>query len=325
MLVSVKHHYRFFLITGAVIVFLGMLFLGAAHWIDTADFLQRKPALSSPSDYGLDYVSVSFPSDDGLTIKGWLLPTTLDAPVVILMHGMGANRATPEDRVYGIAGDCIEHGYNVMMFDLRGQGESEGSRISAGLEETGDVTGAISYLRDEGYTGPVGMLGFSMGAATALMSAAEHEDIRAVVADSSYTDVASVIGYQLSQARLPGFLVEPALFLTKILYGVDFSACSPLKAAASLEIPVLFIHGGNDDTVPVDDAYELLAASVNALSDIWVVPEASHTNAWQARTGEYTERLFAFFEASFNSNSLPDPFPPGTAVSGGTAVTATAG
>jgi predicted acyl esterase len=94
---------------------------------------ERVPIGSNPADFGLEYVDVSFPSRDGLTLRGWWLEGGDDNPIIVVVHGSGGNRADPAERMLGIAKDLVSYGYSVLMFDMRGHGESEGEYISAGI------------------------------------------------------------------------------------------------------------------------------------------------------------------------------------------------
>ena len=59
---------------------------------------ERVPIQNTPSDYGLEYTDISFPSRDGLTLRGWWLDASDDASVIILVHGSTRNRAEPPER-----------------------------------------------------------------------------------------------------------------------------------------------------------------------------------------------------------------------------------
>src|SRR5579864_1350427 len=128
---------------------------------------------------------VTFPSiGDGLRISGWFFaaPET-PAPTVILCHGIWTGRR-----------ECLPlallfraKGYNVLTFDFRAHGLSDGKFTSVGHHETNDVLGAVHYVKDRPEVDPrrIGVIGFSMGAAASIQAAARCEDIAALVADSA--------------------------------------------------------------------------------------------------------------------------------------------
>jgi len=258
---------------------------------------ERVPVGSSPADFGLEYADVSFPSRDGLTLHGWWLEGGNDSPVIVVVHGSEGNRADPAERMLGIAKDLVGHGYNVLTFDMRGHGESDGDHISAGLYEKNDLLGAIDYIRGRGCESKIGILGFSMGAAVCLMTAPESEEIDAVVADAAYADIVSIIESEFAErSDLPRFFIPIILSMTRNIYDVDFTAIKPEEAVKETSVPVFIIHGEQDDTVPVEHAYRLKEASQNPDSRLWILPEAQHANSYLVRPTEYKEQVTSFVD-----------------------------
>ncbi len=256
---------------------------------------------SSPADFGLEYADISFPSRDGLMLRGWWLEGGDDSPTIVVVHGSEGNRGHPAERMLGIAKGLVSYGYNVLMFDMRGHGESEGEHISAGYYERNDVLGAIDYVRQLGIESKIGVLGLSMGAATCLMAAAESDEIDAVVADSAYADIVSIIESEFSRrSNLPRFFIPIILFIAKNIYDIDFAAIKPEEAVRDISVPVFIIHGGQDDMIPLEHAYRLKQASQNPDSQLWIVPEAQHANVYLARPAEYTERVTSFFDEALD-------------------------
>jgi hypothetical protein len=99
------------------------------------------------------------------------------------------------------------------------------------LNQKNDLLGAVDYIRNHGIRSKIGLLGFSMRAAISLITTAESPDISAVVANSAYVDVISLIKWKLSRWKfLCAFLVPLFLLVTKILYKIDFSRVKPLES-----------------------------------------------------------------------------------------------
>jgi dipeptidyl aminopeptidase/acylaminoacyl peptidase len=262
---------------------------------------ERAPVDGNPADFGLEYVDVSFPSRDGLTLRGWWLEGADDNPIIVVVHGSEGNRAHPAERMLGIAKDLVSYGYNVLMFDMRGHGESEGKHISAGYYERNDVLGAIDHIRQRGIESQIGVLGFSMGAAAALAAAPESDEIDAVVADSAYADIVSIIESEFSKrSNLPKFFIPIILCIAKNIYDIDFAAIKPEEAVRETSVPVFIIHGGQDDMVPVQHAYRLKETSQNPDSRLWIVPEARHANSYLVRPAEYKEQVISFFDKALD-------------------------
>ena len=283
---------------GIIFLVLAVIFGISGYAAHSMTVTTREPLTQTPADFGLQHSDISFTTSDGLTLRGWWLAGNQESSAIIMVHGVDTNRADPSVKMLDIAAELVDQGYNVLMFDLRGHGESEGSQISAGYFEKKDVLGAVGYVRQKGLA-KIGVLSYSMGAASSLMAAVETQDILAVVADSSYADLEEIIEYQFSvRSDLPEFFIPLILFMDKTLYGIDFKAVKPVEAIKKLSCPVFIIVGGKDDTVSTDQAQREFEASLNPLSQLWVLPEAEHTRCYVCRPQEYIEKIEAFFEAA---------------------------
>jgi len=282
------------LVLVVVIAFLGISgFLGYSM-----TKVKRVPIEGSPALLGLEYEEVSFSSrDEELTLRGWYLPVEGSEQVIIMVHGADGNRADPSIGMLDIALGLVEHGYNVLMFDLRGHGESDGNRMSAGHYEKRDLLGAVDYVRGLGFE-QIGVLGFSMGAVTALMATAENSDIDAVVADSSFADLKDMMEPEFAKrTKFPKFFLPTLLFVVKIIYGVDFNAIKPVELVSEIAPrPIFFVHGELDETVPLEHAYRLHQASQNPQNQLWVVPKAGHVSSYVNYPEEYMNKITTFFD-----------------------------
>ena len=154
----------------ALVVLYGLISFLIARGVTSVD---RDPQEDHPSNYGLVFEDVEFDSRDGeVSLSGWYLPGDASAPHLIFVHGNGSVRSG--DNAVDIASRLVGRGYNSLLFDLRGRGASEGDTASGGFFERQDVLGAFDYLVAERGASPdrIGLVGFSLGAATSIMSAA---------------------------------------------------------------------------------------------------------------------------------------------------------
>jgi len=281
-------------VLAAIAAFLGIsVYLGHSM---TA--IERLPVTETPAICGLDYEEISFPSRvDELTLYGWYLPAEDGDEVIIMVHGAEQHRADPGVKMLDIACGLVGHGYSVLMFDLRGHGESDGDRMSAGYYEVRDLGGAVDYVVGLGFE-DIGVLGFSMGAVTAIMTAADCDEIDAIVADSAYADLNDILEPQFAErTSFPTFFLRPLLFMVKMMYGIDFTSIKPVEVVGNIAPrPILFIHGELDDTVPVAHAYSLYEAAGNPLDELWIVPDVGHVEAYIIYPEDYMDRVTAFFD-----------------------------
>ena len=256
----------------------------------------RSPISRLPDSVGIkDYQSVSFLSSDGLTLRGWYAPTKNGA-VVITVHGHGGNREGMLDD----AALLTARGYGVLLFDLRNSGESDGQTTTLGLLEVNDVRGAVEFVAMQAGVDAsrIGVLGQSMGGATAIMSAARIPQVRAVVAESAYTSLEDNVTNGVRQvAGLPPFPFAPlVIFFGQQEAGLDITAVRPVDDMASISPrPILIVHGELDETIPVANAHRLYEAAGEP-KELYVIPNAGHAGLVQAGAEEYVRRVVGFFD-----------------------------
>lgn len=259
-----------------------------------------------PSDYGLAYEDVEFPSRKGdVMLSGWYLPSAGCEAGLILVHGISSNRTTRE--ATQIASRMIDACFNVLLFDLRAHGTSGGDRITGGIDEAKDVLGAYDYLRERGGRADrIGVLGRSMGAGAAVLAAAEEPELRALVLDGTYAKVDDLISFEIARKTPVPEWVAPvfipgASMLARALYGIDLSKLVPERVIASVEMPILVIHGDSDTRIPLEHGLRVHQAA-HPDSEIWIVPGADHGEAFNNQPDEYIERVSSYFAKRLTGN-----------------------
>jgi alpha-beta hydrolase superfamily lysophospholipase len=152
----------------------------------------REP--SSPDLDGIDAQDVCFPSLDGTRLRGLYLAGRENYATLILCHGYAKSLAEPWQ--IGLA--LNQAGYNIFLLDFRASGQSAGRYTTVGYKETWDLLAATRFVKDAYGRQPIGVLGISMGAAVAIVAAAQSPDIAAVAADSPFADLQSVLRRKVS-------------------------------------------------------------------------------------------------------------------------------
>ena len=270
----------------------------------TLTHAERPPFQLSPDVYGLAYETVRFPSrSEGLMLDGWLLEPAQPGrgrPVVAL-HGINSDRQREAGgRLLEIAAHFAGQGRVVLLFDLRGQGRSEGAYFTLGAKETGDVAGAIDYLERRGVAaGGVNLLGYSMGAASAMLEAPDDPRARAVVEDSGYAVLSEVLEVQIpKRGRRPPLFTPGTILMARWLVGFDAYAVRPLdrmNELAARGVPLLVIHGEADDLVPISHGRQL-AAAYGPGAQTYFVPGAAHVQSYLADPATYLSIVDRFFD-----------------------------
>ncbi|TMA08819.1 MAG: alpha/beta fold hydrolase [Deltaproteobacteria bacterium] len=224
-----------------------------------------------------------------MTLRGWFIPQE-QAPTVktiIALHGYPADKG---NILPAIA--FLSQRYNLLLFDFRYLGESGGSHSTVGAEETRDLRSAIAYLRSRGVE-EVGVWGFSLGGAVALMTAPHTSEIKAVVSESSYAQLDLMVPalYAIPVLRYPlGWLT--ALW-ARIFLGVDLKNVSPKDSARNLKIPVLIVHSRGDHLISFQHALLLQEAlKDNHRAEFWFHEDLLHGQL----AAEYQKRITDFFK-----------------------------
>jgi len=255
-----------------------------------------------------DYSEVHIPSrDHGIELRAWWLPSRdgAGAPSIIVVHGFGTCVRDPV--VLAPAGMLHRLGYGVLLLDLRDHGAStiEDGRTAGGTEEYRDVLGAVDWLVAQGAEpGRIGLLGSSLGAATAIIAAGQDKRIAAVWEDSGYADIETRIAEGLEDEGYPRLLAPVAVLVARLVFGDDLGSPSVLGELAHLRGRHLFIvHGALDGLIDVSHAERLVeaAGSAGVLTDRWVVADAGHVDAVLVHPEEYERRLGGFFKTAFGS------------------------
>lgn len=272
-------------------------------WIAAGELVHpiRRRSATSPADYGLTAEAISFKTRDGLTLRGWFVPTPVHAKgTLVFSHGY-AGECSP-DLIY--VPFLNGAGYNVCLFDYRGHGASEGKFTSLVHYERGDLLDAIDFLNKKGVS-RVGLIGFSMGGAIALATTPLCPNVVAVVSDCTFGELGAIIrnaalqrGYPRPGAELVSWLVE---LLASLRVHANLFSADPIRTIAKISPrPVLIMHGEADTAIPVREAYRLFSAAREP-KELWVVPGAGHRQIEEILPIEYRRRLVEFFDRAFES------------------------
>jgi fermentation-respiration switch protein FrsA (DUF1100 family) len=250
---------------------------------------------------GFDARDVQFQSVvDHLNLSGWFLDAGSDK-TVIMVHGYRDNRLQENVPGLEVARGLVAHGYNFLTFDLRDSGRSEGSFTTIGVYEQRDVLGAIAYVKGLGAPGKhIALLGYSMGAATALLVAGQDNQVQAVVSDSAFADLYPYLEDSLPVwSRLPAFPFTPLILaMEPAITGVNPRLAAPVRAVPHIQAPVLFIHGLADSQVPYHNSQELKAVAKNPADQLWLVPGADHIKSFHTDPQGYWEHVLPFLDST---------------------------
>ncbi|MEN6324742.1 MAG: alpha/beta fold hydrolase [Syntrophomonas sp.] len=252
---------------------------------------------NDPQSVGLPFENVEFPSrDDSLKLKGWLITAQNSDQTIIFAHGYRRNRADDSIPILNLARDMVQRGYNVLLFDFRNSGESDGNLTTVGQLEVRDLLGAVDYVKSKPeISRKVVFLGFSMGATASLLAGARDPEVDAVIADAPFADMRSYLEENLSVwTDLPSFPFNQAFFVVvPFLTGLDVNQVSPVHEIAQFKgRPVLLIHGTADTKIPIANSESLLKAYPQA--QLLKVPGSDHCDSYHDHPDLYLKNLEQF-------------------------------
>jgi alpha-beta hydrolase superfamily lysophospholipase len=200
--------------------------------------------------------SVSFPSNSGATIHGWLVESETNRAVVILQHGIHGSRAD----VVGRARFLSAAGYAVLMFDFQSHGESIGSHITFGYLESRDAQAAVAFAKARFPGKPIGVIGLSLGAAAAALAEPPLE-VQAFVFEMMYPTVVEATKDRIAMRfGPPGRLLSPLLTAQlKWRIGCTTDDLRPIVNVGKISAPKLFIAGTEDRDTTLAESKEIFA------------------------------------------------------------------
>jgi uncharacterized protein len=231
---------------------------------------------------------VSFTASDGVLLRGWYVPPQNGA-AIILVHGYGGARQhmLPEARILAGAG------YGVLLFDLRGHGQSDEAQVTLGADEQRDLVAALDLVSAQPGVKQIGAVGFSLGGAVVAQVTAGDPRLGAVVIEAAFAMLEGVIE---QEAGFLGPLTQRPAAWSIRRAGVDIDAVRPVDDLCAISPrPVFLIYGGADAVVPPGEQQAMFDAACDPV-ERWLIPGATHQNFSDVLPDEYAARLLAFFD-----------------------------
>jgi uncharacterized protein len=262
-------------------------FVGSALTASTTSIVPSPPPPARNvlinSEPGIRIMTSFWPQDDAR------------APVVILVHGNGGNRSNH----YATANWLHGEGYAVQAIDLRGHGASTATGKSFGWFESRDVHRAMAIMREARPQARIGVIGYSLGGAAAVLGPDGPVDADALVLMSVYPDIRRAIGNRISirAGRPPATFIEPLLsYQSWSRIGVGPETLSPMNALRRVRSPLLIAGGSEDTYTPPQELPEMQAAADDG-TELWLLEGLGHGEvvitdnaAWRARLLTFLDR-----------------------------------
>jgi len=251
---------------------------------------QRRQVSKVPS---LPFERVDLDVAPGVRLAGWIFRTPQPRRgTLVYLHGLSDNRGS----TIGIANHFVPLGFDVLAYDARAHGESGGEACTYGFHEKRDLGRALDLVGAR----RVLVFGISLGAAVGLQAAAIDPRIALVVAVAPFSDLRTA-----ARERAPFFAsqanIDEAFRIAEAEAHFRADEVSPVAAAPRLRVPVLLVHGAEDQETPPAHAQRILAA-LPGPKQLVLVPGAHHNDA-------LTPATWAAIDAWVASNwpAAPEP------------------
>lgn len=233
---------------------------------------------------------------DNLKLDAYYIPAAHKSnKTVIIAHGFMDDKS----KMGASAAMFHKMGYNVLVPDDRGQGDSQGNYIGFGWPDRLDYIKWMNLLlKREGKNQQLVMYGVSMGGATTMMVSGEKnvpKQLKAYVEDCGYTSVNDEITYEAkTMYHLPYWPLVPSVSaITQLRAGYNFKEASALKQVAKNHKPMLFIHGNKDTFVPTRMVYPLYKADKGP-KQLLIVKGATHAKSMATAPKIYQQTVKKF-------------------------------
>jgi len=252
--------------------------------------------------------NVAIPAGDGATLSAWSLRShNSNGTAVILLHGLSDNRLG----MIGYAEMFLNHRFSVLMPDARAHGASGGQLATYGLLESEDIHRWFNWLQQNQHADCIFGFAESMGAAQLLQSLQTEPHFCAVAAESPFSSFREIAYDRVGQFFHTGPwlgrtvlrpVVEVAFGYARWKYKMNFEQLSPERIVAATKVPVLLIHGRNDNNIPVRHSRRI--AAQNPTLVLWEVPATDHCAAISTSPREFEQRVIHWFDGHSNARDL---------------------
>lgn len=249
----------------------------------------------TPFEVRADAEGVRFSSADGVPLAGWWLDRPGSDLVVVCAHG---HRGSKSD-LLGIGSGLWRAGHTVLLFDFRGNGDSGDGPLSLSHHEQADLRAAIDLAARRRPDARIAVVGFSMGASTAILEGAEDPRVSAFVLDSPFTSLGDVVTAGYQRLRLPSRpILLVADLVNRLRHGYSYAQVRPLDAIARLAPrPVLLMHATDDQVIPYAHARQLADAAGPACTFV-TFEDTYHCGGYFLDRPGYIARVDAFLRSS---------------------------
>lgn len=244
-----------------------------------------------PGDVGLEFeeVVIEGPLEGGY--PAWEI-TGEDDTWVVFVHGKGSSRREALRMLPTVS----EMGFPCLVITYRNdEGAPSAGRHRVGETEWEDVEAAVEYALLGGAEDVV-LVGYSMGGVVSSMFL--HESawtgrVRGAIFDAPLLKAGAAVDAEAAEMNVPGFVTGWAKALATLRFGIDWGRIDQVERADEFDLPILLIHGDDDDRAPFSVS-EAFAAARPDLVTFEPFQGAGHVQAWNVDPARYESIVVDF-------------------------------
>ena len=235
-------------------------------------------------------------SEDGLKLHAVWVPAENPKGTVLLAHGYRSSKLVDFSLALGMYHAI---GMNLLLPDQRAHGKSEGKYITFGVKESRDMQKWVSFHNEKFGKYPLVLSGLSMGASTVLYLADADlpENVKGIIADCGFTSPWEIIKKVFHRVvHLPAApTVWAADLFARLFAGFSLQQKDTRKTLQNSKLPVLLVHGIDDDFVPCEMTEQAYAACKEP-KELLLVEGAGHGVSFLVEKDRYVQTVMAFLE-----------------------------
>ncbi|GAB6121040.1 alpha/beta hydrolase family protein [Dysgonomonas termitidis] len=221
------------------------------------------------------YDSLRIPAGEGRLLDAWLLHTdTLKRGLVIAFHGYIDEKSSMLDR----AEVFLDMGYDVLLVNFMGAGDSYGNQTTLGYLEAENVKFAHSYAVSQLQEENIILIGFSMGAVAIMKAQADYNLlVKALVLEAPYATFQETVNARLDKLQMPHFPISKMFtFWFGKINGFDAFEANPQDYAQKIQVPVLLMCGGKDPNIPESETERIFSRLLSKHKELKIFPDSPH-------------------------------------------------
>lgn len=242
---------------------------------------------NSPKDYSYIYQNISFRSFDSSKMQAYFIQSPKYSKHTIIM--------LPSSQSF------VNHGYNVVLLDLRAHGQSEGKYCTYGDREKRDISKLIDKLSEIDSNQNFAIYAHSLGGAIALQSMEFDKRIKCGIIESTFQDLNSVVFAYMNRILyyVPKFLSDHLLQKAGNIAEFDPNKINISKSAKNINQAVFIAHGSEDKNINISNSYIIYNNLASKNKELYIVQGANHFNIHYFEGKKYMDKIFNFLENNF--------------------------